>query len=67
MKLEAEEISNPSSFSHLDKFRRYVEGQANVSGVVLQSLNVGLLEEFANLKRLNSAKQSDISSFFLKL
>ena len=66
--LEAEEIpitSSSEALHHLGKFHRYVEGQANISEVVFQSLN--MLEEFVNHNRLNSAKQYDISSFFLKL
>ncbi|PSN41431.1 hypothetical protein C0J52_22653 [Blattella germanica] len=66
--VEGDEMPIPSSseaLRHLHEFRRYVEGQDNVSGVVFESLNV--LEKFASLKRLNSAKQTDISSFFAKL
>ena len=47
------------------EFRRYIEGQTNVSEAVFRSLN--MLDDFANLKRLNSTKQSDIAHFFEKL
>lgn len=63
---EEEQAPIPSSteaLSHLSEFRRYIEGQTNVSETVFRSLNI--LENFAKLKKQNSCKQVDISKFFL--
>lgn len=48
--------------NYLRELHQYIE-QTNVSQSVFNSLNV--LEDFGNLKRMNSNKQTDISSFFL--
>ena len=65
--IEAEEAApNPTSFealaAHIGEFRRYVEGQTNVSEAVFCSLN--MLEDFVSQKRLNSTKQTELSHFF---
>lgn len=65
---EIEESPIPTTseaLQQLREFRRYIEGQTNVSEAVFHSLNV--LEDFANLKRMNSARQSNISQYFVKL
>jgi len=51
------------AFQYLSEFRRYVEEQNNGSGNVFNSINVH--EDFLNLNKINSTKQSVISKYIV--
>ncbi len=50
---------------HLAEYRRYAEGQCDVSQANFQSLNI--LEDFVKKNQLSALKQSEISQYFPKL
>lgn len=51
------------ALQYLSEFRRYVEEQNNGSENVFNSINV--IEDFLNLNKINSTKQSVISKYFV--
>lgn len=61
---EAPIPTTSETLQHLRKFHGYIEGQTDISEAVFNSLNV--LLDFSNLKRIGSAKQSDILKYFQK-
>lgn len=61
---EAPIPTTSETLQHLCEFRRYIVGQTDISEAVFNSLNV--LQDFSNLKRFSSAKQSDILKYFQK-
>nr|XP_042910876.1 tigger transposable element-derived protein 4-like [Parasteatoda tepidariorum] len=50
---------------HLSEYRRYAEGQSDVSEAVFRAINI--LEDFVRKNQASSLKQSDIAKYFKKL
>lgn len=50
---------------HLAEYRRYVEGESNVSEAVFHAVDI--LEDFVKKNQVSSLKQSEISQYFKKL